>query len=311
MMSLKTFPFLLICVISTVHVHVVIGDHHNDHLFELVKDDSSQDFAQHRTLRQTKRSLHFYALGDVPYLPREWRALPSQIGALNPYADFAMHVGDLKKRSTTCVENSYTYFRNIMSESLVPVLITIGDNDVVECADSNAAYEIWKSTFQNFEDRWSKPFDVFRQEERPENFALEHNNVFVIGLHIIHASFEEDPWLHNVVNDTVAWLQAHEENVKQAKAVVMFAHTFPSHPKYHAVRHAIVSLVDSSPDTPMIYIQGEKHHFVADNPIEHADNFLRVVVDKGGIADPLEVLVDPEAEVPFKLKRRSLLSSSS
>lgn len=281
---LSLVPLVALCTLE-----FAAGWEHTDRLYELVPE--SQGELVHRKLRNTKRSLHFYALGDVPYLPREWRALPSQIRSLSPYADFAMHVGDLKKRSTVCVENSYTTFRNIMSESLVPVFNTIGDNDVVECADSKASYEIWKSTFQNFDDRWSKPFHVHRQEGRPENFILEHNNVFVIGLHIIHASFEDDPWLHSVVNDTVAWLHMHQENVVKAKAVVMFGHTFPFHPKYHTVRKAIVSLAESSPDTPMIYIQGEKHHFLADNPIGHLDNFLRVIVDKGGIVSMLHFMV--------------------
>ena len=278
----------------------------SEHLYGLVEE--TQEIRQ-RGLRQT-RTLHFYALGDVPYLDRDWESLPSQIDALSSYADFAMHVGDLKKRSTRCRERDYTSFAAIMQKSLVPVFNTIGDNDVVECANSLDAYALWQSTFGNFDSKWIKPFTVSRQDGRPENFAFEHNYVFVIGLHVVHASFKEDPILYSVVEDSLAWLVGHEEAIRNSKAVVIFGHTYPVHPKYLPVKEALISLVTSLPDTPFLYIQGEKHNFLADNPIAQANNFLRVIVDKGGIADPLEVLVDPEADVPFKLKRRALLMES-
>ena len=76
------------------------------------------------------------------------------------------------------------------------------------------------------------------------------------------------------------------------------------------MRKASISFVVRNPEKPFLYIQGEKQLFLADNPIPGVDNFLRVLVDKGGIADPLEVLVHPDTEVPFKLKRRAYLSES-
>jgi len=312
-MNLFLFLFAYIAV-------AVNANEHSNHLYTLVLEQS-QDIITSTTNNNNsrnlqvgpaqQRALHFYALGDVPYLDREWDSLPQQMKSLSPEADFVMHVGDLKRRSSSCTERHYTDFAHIMQQSLVPVLNTIGDNDVVECGDSFEAYALWKSTFEGFDDKWTKPFVVTRQEARPENFSFSHNNVFVISLHVIHASFQEDPMLYSVVEDTLAWLLAHQDQMSQAKAVVMFGHTFPVHPKYAAIKTALMEIVTVHlPNTPFLYIQGEKHKFVVDNPIPEADNLLRVIVDKGGIADPLEVVVDTDSEIPFKLKRRALLSDS-
>jgi hypothetical protein len=128
---------------------------------------------------------------------------------------------------------------------------------------------------------------VSRQEIRPENFVFTHNNVLVISLHVIHSSFQEDPMLYSVVEDTLAWLVAHTEEMQQASAVVLFGHAFPVHPKYISIKTALTEIVTSLPDTPFLYIQGEKHSFLVDNPIPEADNLLRVIVDKGGIVSIL------------------------
>ena len=276
------------------------------HLYDIL--DPTIDINR-RELSQTG-TLHFYALGDVPYLDSEREALPMQINALSSNADFVMHVGDLKTRFQNCSERYYSTFATIMEKSLVPVFNTIGDNDVVECADIQHAYYLWHSTFKDFDNKWNKPFQVGRQQGRRENFAFEHNNVFVIGLHVVHTPFTQAPMMYSVVDDTFAWWISHEESMRNASAVVVFGHTYPEHPKFQKVKDALEYTVTALPNTPFLYIHGEKHQFLADNPIPYADNFLRVIVDKGGIADPLEVLVDSGAEAPFKLKRRAYLSES-
>lgn len=277
----------------------VNADKHNNHLYTLVPEfegiiKSSNTSNTNNTINNDNhserklprsRSLHFYALGDVPYLERERQSLPQQMDSLSLEADFAMHVGDLKKRSSSCLQQHYTSFRNIMAQSLVPIFNTIGDNDVAECTDSLEAYATWLSTFDGFDDHaWPhKPFVVTRQIVRPENFAFTHNDVFVISLHVIHASFQEDPMLYSVVEDTLEWLLSHQDEMQQAKAVVVFGHTFPVHPKYVSIKTALAAIVTNLSDTPFLYIQGDKHMFSVDNPIPEADNLLRVVVDKGGI----------------------------
>jgi hypothetical protein len=297
-----TFPLsllILICIFT-----LVLSDAQSKRLYELVPE--TEDLVKSRRLG----GIHLYALGDVPYLPRDWEALPAQLDALEPQADFVMHLGDLKKRSITCVEGDYRRFAQMMERSLIPVFNTIGDNCVIECSDSEEAYALWTKYLGNLDEKWTKSFEVARQSSRSELFAFELHGIFVIGIHVVQASFQENPMLYDVLDDSLAWLQVHKEAFEQAKAVVIFAHTYPSQPKFSPVRKELESIVKSLPDTPFIFLQGNFHHFQVDNPIPEADNFLRVVVDKGGIADPLAVTVDPESEIPFKLKRRALSTVS-
>lgn len=293
-------------LLSNVLVIVATCKGQNHHLYELVEPMVD---INRRELSQSGQ-LHFYALGDVPYLYQEVEALPLQMAVLSSNADFVMHVGDLKTRSQQCLEQHYSTLATIMERSLVPVFNTIGDNDVVECEDIHQAYSLWHSTFKDFDSKWNKPYKVSRQDGRLENFAFEHNNVFVIGLHVLHTNFSEAPMMYSVADDTLTWWTSHELSMKNASAVVIFSHTYPEHPKFQMVKDALADTVTALPDTPFLYIHGDKHSFLADNPIPDADNFLRVIVDKGGIADPLEVLVDSRAEAPFKLKRRAYLSDS-
>ena len=293
-------------LVSYVFIIPVACKEHNHHLYELV--EPTVDINRRKLSRSGV--LHFYALGDVPYIEPEVEALPLQMAGLSSNADFVMHVGDLKTRSQPCRKQYYNTFATIMERSLVPVFNTIGDNDVIDCEDVQNAYSLWHSTFKDFDNKWIKPFQVRRQLGRMENFAFEHNGVFVIGLHVLHTNFTQAPMMYDVVNDTLAWWMSHESSMTKASAVVVFGHTYPEQPRFHKVKDALTRTVATLHDTPFLYIQGEKHSFVVDNPIPDADNFLRVIVDKGGIADPLEVLVDSRAEAPFKLRRRAYLSES-
>ena len=261
---------------------------------------------QQRNLRSSGQ-LHFYVMGDAPYLDKELERFPLQVAALENRADFTVHVGDMKQRNLECPSGSYEQVASILKDSPSPTFIVPGDNDWYECADSEAAYDVWQDTLGLLDEHWTKKaYDVRHQPGRPEHFAFTFNDVHVIGLHVVHASFVTQPMLFNISDDTTAWFRNELPHIAAAKAVVIFAHTFPSHPKYNPFYKALENAVLTMPSTPFVYLQGEHHNFQVDNPFPWAGNFVRVIVDKGGRADPLEVVCDADAGTPFKFKRRPL-----
>lgn len=286
-------------------------------LYELIDEtddssSSSNDERDHRSLETSDSSsmqerLYFNVMGDVPYLPREWENLPNQIKGMNVGADFTVHVGDLKKRDFDCKLTDYTDFSEIMKKSSSPVFLLPGDNDWYECNDKMEALSMWISEFEHFaQNHWGIPSFEDSHTHQEYNWAFSYKDVFVIGLHVIHASFTEEPMLYQIVEDATNFFNSHAAQMARAKAVVIFGHTMPVHSKYKSLKEAIEIKVESMSNKPFLYIQGETHSFIADQPWDHAKNFLRIVVDKGGIADPLEVAVDPGGDVPFKIKRRAL-----
>ena len=285
------------------------------HLVEIIPSDANMPVPEQEEPGRrlsTQGHVHFYVMGDTPYLVREIERFPYQLAALESRADFMVHVGDMKKRRMDCLESEYQVIASMLREAPCPTFIVPGDNDWFECADSQGAYSIWQESLGLLDEHWTrKSFEVRHQPERPENFAFTHNNVHVIGLHIVHASFNVEPMLYQIGEDALRWFRNELVHMAEAKAVVIFAHAYPFHPKYNDFLRALQDTVQLMYNKPFLYVQGEHHNFQVDNPIEFSSNFVRVVVDKGGIADPLEVVCDTNSEIPFKLKRRPLSGFST
>lgn len=167
------------------------------------------------------------------------------------------------------------------------------------------AYELWAKYFHRFEQMWSSALNVRHQEARPENFAFRHKGVHFIGLHVLFKNFKEEPELYNIVQDDEDWLRSEMSTIVDPDigAIVLFAHTFPSHKKYAPV-YDLLELTVAATDKPFIFIQGDVHKFTISNPYPALENFLLVSVDMGRNADPMEVAVDIGSRAPFKLKRR-------
>ena len=83
----------------------------------------------------------------------------------------------------------------------------------------------------------------------------------------------------------------------------MFGLDFPHHgsflPFYELLKQVVGTI-----DKPFKYIQGDLHEFTFSNPFPLLNNFQLVSVDMGRLQDPMEVSVDSNSKVPFKLKRR-------
>ena len=302
----KSKAFFFLCIICVSQL--VSGNR----LYELVPEDQdmfplpNQD--QDRRLTNTAH-LHFYVMGDVPYREAERIRFPLQISSLDVRPDFLVHVGDMKKHSTLCTPENYKEMADMLKAHSRPTFVVLGDNDWFECEHRIASYNLWQKHLSKMERNWpTSGFQVEHQENRTENFAFVHNHVLVMGLHVVHASFNVEPMLYDIVEDTVSFFQSYFDLMTsdEIQAVVIFGHAFPFHPKFKAFQSVLMEAVVFATDTSFLYIQGDDHVFQVDNPLESPNNFLRVVVDRGGIADPLEVVVDTSSPYPFKLKRRPL-----
>jgi hypothetical protein len=281
-------------------------------LYEMIHSDQEMYTPQQKVRglsHQNGHRLHFYVMGDAPYLKKERIRFPLQVASLDERPDFLVHVGDMKIRSLDCPEEDYRDMRDMLRAHSRPSFIVLGDNDWFECGDRMGAYNLWHANLGKMESHWpSSEFSVFRQRNRTENFAFVNNHILVMGLHVVHASFQVEPLLYDIVDDSVAFLRSYADWIKSddIEAVVIFAHAFPHHPKFESFLSLLTEVVTSASDTSFIYLHGDDHIFKVDNPFPSLDNFLQVAVDKGGIADPLEVVVDTSSSHPFKIKRRPL-----
>lgn len=244
----------------------------------------------------------FYAMGDVPYAPREDELLPRQIAELPRDGEFLVHVGDIKTGSTPCDEAVYNKVFGMLAQSPVPVFIIPGDNEWNDCADPAQGWRYWRKYFTRFDRRWPHRLPVFRQLEREENFSFVKNGVLFIGLNLVGGRVHDpDEWKERHAQD-LDWTRRNLRRFGEAVAgVVVFGHARPA-AKHDDFFGEFVKDAERF-GKPILYLHGDGHRWIHDRPFA-ADNVLRVQVDQGGIAPPLKVTVTDDPESPFQFDRR-------
>jgi hypothetical protein len=246
----------------------------------------------------------FSALGDAPYFPGEDEVLPLDLEQIDPASEFVIHLGDIKTGRVPCDESIYAKVAGMLAQSKPRVFIIPGDNEWNDCADPDAAWQLWDKHFMGFHDRWSGSFPVARQTERPENFAFTRGGVIFVGINLVGG----------LVHDAAEWKTRHalnlaliEETLRQhgaeATSMVVFAHAKPG------PNHA--DFVEGFSDAaarfakPVLFLHGDGHRWIQDHPFP-AKNVMRVQVDQGSLAPPILVTVTDDPAEPFVIDRRRL-----
>lgn len=249
-----------------------------------------------------KTQVTFYAMGDVPRSLEEDTLLLKQLADLPTDADFVVHLGDIKSGPTPCDEAVYQKVDGILTKSKVPVFIIPGDNEWNDCADPGQAWTFWQEYFMRFDRHWQHDFRVFRQLEREENFSFVQGNVLFIGINIVGGRVHDaEEWSQRLAQD-LDWTRRNICHFgKSVSSTVVFGHASPT------AKHAFFfdEFVKEAElfEKPVLYLHGDGHRWLQDHPFT-AKNILRVQVDQGSIAPPLEVTVTNDTNEPFRFDRR-------
>ena len=249
------------------------------------------------------RPLVFSAMGDVPYTAADGPTLQAQIvqhNALSP-SRFMVHLGDIKSGSTPCVEATYRTVASYLHALAVPTFVIPGDNEWNDCADPDEAWGFWTRHFGRFESFWPAAPAVARQAVRTENFAWMDSGVLLVGINLVGGRVHSAP----------EWATRHAQNVTwitdqlalhgaAAYAMVLFAHADPtaSHNAFMVPYRAAVGAWGK----PVLHLMGDGHTWKMDRPWPE-QNILRVEVEQGGRAQPIQVTVTPLTPDPFTIAR--------
>eukprot|EP00957_Ditylum_brightwellii_P184146 14026317-Ditylum_brightwellii.AAC.1 len=241
--------------------------------------------------------------------------MPGQIARIPNTTEFVVHVGDMKKSGRGCHNETYGTVAAMFKESRKPFYIVPGDNDWHDCEKPMDAWKLWKEHFLNFDQNWSKQYKVNYQRGRRENFSFFGRSVLFLGVHVIGEGkhqrsakgYHSKAWDRRI-SDNVSWTAGELKRIstdRKVGAVVIFAHAFPNTRHSKACFDEISRLANEY-DIPFLYIQGDEHSWREDNPFK-SDKIRRVVVDRGGIADPVQVTIDLRNETVFSFERRKLV----
>lgn len=257
-----------------------------------------------------REPVSFYVMGDAPYSSDDRDRFPDQVKNVPNDAEFMIHLGDMKGVDTCQSDGPYQLVSDaFIHHSVMPVFFVPGDNDYYDCDDWRAGWSRWSFFFlffhEKFETGWIR--SVRNQPEREENFSFKRRGVLFIGVHTVGIVggdniFRISKW-KKLLQDDLEWTRQEIARVSH-KVVVIFSHAAPT--KDHAIYFDGLSELAEESGRPFLYMHGDTHRWQKDWPFS-AKNIQRVVVDQGGIADPVKVTVDTNgAEPAISFERRSL-----
>lgn len=242
----------------------------------------------------------FSAIGDVPYSDEAVKDLDKSIADHNENSEssFLIHLGDIKLGSKPCDEIIYKNVSAQLKKSNLPVYIIPGDNEFNDCTDPDQAFSLWNKYFFHLNENWERIHEVEYQVERKENFNWIENEVAFVGLNLVGGRVHDSLEWKNRLESNADWIdQIVNKNKPSLKAMVVFGHAHMNikPEKFESFVKGFRSTAKSF-GKPILYLQGDGHHWIEDRPWEE-QNILRVQVDAG--ANILKVKVDTDLENPF------------
>ncbi|MDZ7344555.1 MAG: choice-of-anchor D domain-containing protein, partial [candidate division KSB1 bacterium] len=235
--------------------------------------------------------------------------MQQQIADHNKYSpsEFFVHVGDIKSGSGSCSESIYQKVKGYLLQLQVPTFITPGDNEWIDCSNPPQAWNYWVQYFMNFEQNFCPVPGLQKQAVRPENFAWVQNGVLLIGISMPGGS-EGSSAKAQRLQDNADWVaQQFQTHGSQVRAAVIFAHNISISADALFVNQFVP--LASSFGKPILYIHGSGHSWKQDFPFS-ASNVMRVQVDNGGAALPVQVTVTTNNPATFVFNRTPWNSNS-
>jgi len=256
---------------------------------------------QSASVKTQKDSLIFSVMGDVPRNDEEKTILQEQIRKHNQHssAQFVFHVGDIKSGKSVCDEDNYGLVAGYLKKFRVPVFIVPGDNEWNDCEYPDQAWDYWNKYFLAFDQNWEMTFEVERQKNYPVNSAFIQKNVLFIALNLVGGRIHDQVEWDMMQNNAADWIN---QNIKKKGifAAVILIQANPDE-KHTLFMDQFVILIENFM-RPVLLIHGDGHHWLYDEAWQ-VPNLIRVQVDKGGIADPLQVTVFGNTLKKFKFER--------
>ena len=267
---------------------------------------------------QEEVAFSFYAMGDVPYAPWEERELARQIADLksdtDPNALFTVHLGDIQKPSKTmCSVDHFDKIKNILADGPLPTFVLAGDNDYLECPNTQDAWDTYLDTFVQFENEWSgSTLNVDRRNRDRsvpggrEMFAFLEEGILFVSLALLNMKNRRpDDLFRARLAVSTSWLKTNLKKYKGdgIRGVVLLSHAEKSaNLKPYLFNELKATFKEAGVDVPILYICGDAHRFNINRGL-YWPQFNYVQVDRGACADPLLIEVSgaqPLTETDFR-----------
>ena len=193
----------------------------------------------------------------------------------------------------------------------IPVFIIPGDNEWNDCSDPNQAWTYWDTHLMRLEEHWTPDFTVLRQSVREENFAFVESGVLFIGLNLVGGSVHSPSEWDQRMTDNANWVNENFNNFgSQVTSALVFGHAYPD-PTEGDRQQFGQDFVTAAQNfgKPILYMMGDDHHWVLDNPYPAAQNVTRVTLDQG--VPSVRVTISNHPTDPFTFDQSPLMLEST
>ena len=196
-------------------------------------------------------------LADVPYNLAEKEELEDAIPHIT--SDFIVHLGDITRMpvpDVPCEEDLYSDISQLLKLSEVPVFMIPGDNEWVDCVNSEQAWEFWTHYFIRFDLQFSHTYTVTQQANHEENFVFTYQDIIFIGLNLVPLYAGDVDLKALVFEEALHWSG---QQLSEADESIFIAVIF-AHPRPNAF---ITGLTEDIKDfgRPVLYVHGDTHKF--------------------------------------------------
>ena len=258
-----------------------------------------------------------YLIGDAPFNDKEmtyW--VPKQVDMVPYDADFLFHVGNqMRPAASNCNIWWNKFMRNTaLGKSPVPVFITPGENDYVQCRgkiedsdnDVELAWQNWKDTYLHLDQRWKHNLPVVYQEGREENFSILIKKTLITSVHMINGPvLDEQEWTDRHLDNYNFVKERLDAHAGDFDVVVLLSHAKPEdiHQDFWS-RLTFLFVTDPVlKKTPFVYVHGGGNGiYEEEDRFLNLKNFLRIQIE-GRKRNPINLMIDTTSASPVKIDR--------
>jgi hypothetical protein len=247
--------------------------------------------------------------GDVPYSSSAVAKYEDMIDAINAGSTrFSVHVGDIGPGSSSTCTTAKVDTETARFDTLArPLVYTPGDNEWTDCGSarlSQLSYirtKVFRGDGARSRGQTTMAVESQAEDGYPENARWRQGPVTFATLHMVGSS---DNYSNRSEHDPrraagIAWVR---ETFAQAEArgdlgVVLLAQIDPAFANptstafrsmHEAVREEVLGF-----DGEVLYVHGDGHDYISDQPLAGVDNLRRVQVEGDGKVSYVKVRIDP------------------
>ncbi len=282
-------------------------------------------------------SIAFALIGDAPYSRLEVDEVDRLIEELNAQdLAFVIHVGDITSGLGPCTDAWFQARKRQFERSKHPFVIVPGDNDWVDCHRSGhdplERLEFFRRTFESGDESLGqRRLGLERQSSDPrfapyrEHMRWTAADVLFVGVNVqgSNNNVGRNRAMDREAGERMAavfdWLDEAVKRVEERnlRGLVVFAQADPDFERsvprpagvpdgWESFRNVLRThaLHLKRLNKPLLFVHGDKHHFVYDHPLEDANgktiaNFTRVEVWGSPFVRWIKAWIDPKAPDVF------------